>query len=101
MNTPDKQNIINQIESVIRLNKTFTAFDITKLLRKRDFYINHNDVRKVVYEYILPDHYMKTMQLILDAPNGTEANIFHNIKDCAIDYNPNWLIKYHRWCTIK
>jgi len=91
MNTPDKQNIENQIEAVIRLNRTFTAYDITQMLRKRNFYIKHDVVRTTVHSYTMPTHYNTTQQLIKGAPAGTQATIFHKIGNDPIDYNPYWV----------
>lgn len=88
---PAQKNIENQIEAAIRLGRTFTAYDITKMLRIRGFWIKHDIVRDVVHAYTLPAHYTKVQQLILGAPAGTTANVFHKTGVDPLAYNPNWV----------
>jgi len=83
----DVENVVN---SFVAQGKMFTAFDVTKLLRKQGFQCNHRDVRLVVHSMhmrggISPD-YVRTNHEI---DNAVWAFVYHEYRDDVNQYDPS------------
>ena len=87
-------NRINEIVTkLIKDEKTFSAFDVTKLLRKEGISIFHNEVKKEVdnlyrYSIVFADYYRASVEVL----NSVKAFIYIPVGN-SDDYEHDWIEK--------
>ena len=90
-----KQKIEDVIDNFLSQDKSFTAYDVTKLIRTevgQADHISHREVRKEVHKQMLAEldkDYEKTKHTIQTKDGMFEVEVYHHFVCSAADYDPN------------
>jgi hypothetical protein len=84
MNGNEEQMIFDTMNHFIDKGLMFTAFDVTKAVRKLGLHILHNDVKPVVHGFSLPSNYKKKSANLTNIVFGVSSGA--NLR--ALVYHP-------------
>ncbi len=105
MNGNDEQLVYDVVNHFISKNMMFTAFDVTKAVRKLGFKVYHSEVKKLIKALQSPN-YTKTLKDISsivfpDADTTIKAFVYHPTTSNPDNYNPVDLSDADDTATIK